>query len=184
MKERFIELLRLTKRPGIESLINYLENDTDFFTAPASTKFHLSVKGGLLEHSLNVYEELKNECGFYDDNVPSEIIIVSLLHDICKANYYKISFRNVKNEEGKWEQVPYYSTDDEFPIGHGEKSVIMIQRFIDLTDREILAIRWHMGGFEPKDNYTYLSNAFNKSELAVELHIADLKATYLREKGM
>ena len=177
MKNKFTELLKSTSREGIDNLINWLENETDFFTAPASTKYHLAKEEGLLEHSLNVYEELKKEYG----TTPSTII-TALLHDVCKANYYKVSYKNVKNIDGKWEQVPYYITDDEFPIGHGEKSLILIQRFINLTNQEIYAIRWHMGGFEPKDNYKYLNSAFLKSELALRLHIADLKATYITEK--
>lgn len=181
MKEQFIELLKATGRENIDLLIEWLEKETDFFTAPASTKYHLSYEGGLLEHSLNVYYELMKECNVSNKDILTSIIIVSLLHDICKANYYKLSYRNVKNKEGKWVQEPYYSVEDAEPLGHGEKSVILIQKFIKLTDEEIMAIRWHMGGFEAKDNYIYLSKAFNQSELALKLHIADLKATYLIE---
>lgn len=184
MKEKFIELLISTQREGIENLIQWLEKETDFFTAPASTKYHLTYEGGLLEHSLNVYEELKDELGFPDDNVPDSVVIVSLLHDICKANYYQIDKKWQKNEKNEWEEVPYYSTNDLFPLGHGEKSVILLQRFIELTDDEIMAIRWHMGSFESKDNYKYLNEAFNHYSLALELHIADLKATYFRENGL
>ena len=184
MKEKFINLLKSTNREGIDNLIDWLENKTDFFTAPASTKYHLAKEEGLLEHSLNVYEELKHEYGYGSEveYIPSTIKIVALLHDICKANFYKTSSRNIKNEQGKWEQVPYYITDDQFPIGHGEKSVILIQKFIDLKLEEIYAIRWHMGGFETKENYNYISNVFNKCNLALMLHIADLKATYIKEK--
>lgn len=181
MKEQFIELLKTTGRENIDLLIEWLEKETDFFTAPASSKYHLSYEGGLLEHSLNVYDELMKECNVSNKDILTSIIIVSLLHDICKANYYKVSYRNVKNKEGKWVQEPYYSVEDAEPLGHGEKSVILIQKFIKLTDEEIMAIRWHMGGFEAKDNYTYLNKAFNQSELALKLHIADLKATYLIE---
>lgn len=176
----FINLLKGTKRPGIENLIDYLENKTDFFKAPASTKYHLAVEGGLVQHSLNVYKRLSKECGKADIHSP-ELVIVALLHDICKADYYKTDFRNVKIE-GKWESVPYYTTDDKYPLGHGEKSVIIAQKFIQLTREEILAIRWHMGGFENKDNYNFLSRAFNESTLALQLCIADLKATYIDEK--
>ena len=178
MKEKFIELLLSTEREGINDLINWLENGTDFFTAPASTKYHLAYEGGLLEHSLNVYEELKKEL---NSDLNSSAIIVSLLHDVCKANYYLKGFKSQKNQDGVWEQIPYYTTNDTLPLGHGEKSVILIQRYIKLTDEEIMAIRFHMGGFESKDNYRYLNGAFNKCSLAVELHIADLKATYFRE---
>ena len=182
MKEKFIELLKVTRRENIDLLIKWLEKETDFFTAPASTKYHLSYEGGLLEHSLNVYDGLMKEYNVSNKDILISIIIVSLLHDICKANYYKVSYRNVKNKENKWVQEPYYSVEDEEPLGHGEKSVILIQKFIKLTDEEIMAIRWHMGGFEPKDNYKYLNSAFLKSELALRLHIADLKATYIVEK--
>jgi hypothetical protein len=179
MKDEFIELLKITKRKGINNLIHWLENETDFFTAPASTKYHLSKESGLLEHSLNVYDELVSEYGI-SDNI-SSLIIVALLHDICKANYYSISERNV-NKNGKWIKEPYYTVNDQFPLGHGEKSVILIQRYIDLTDEEIAAIRWHMGAYEPKENYSTLGNVFNKYPLALYLHIADLKATYITEK--
>lgn len=177
MKEQFIELLKLSNRNGIDNLIKWLE-ETDFFTAPASTKYHLSEVGGLVEHSLNVYDELINEYGI-SNNIGS-LIIVALLHDVCKANYYSISERNVK-ENGKWIKEPYYTVNDQFPVGHGEKSVMIIQRFIELTEEEITAIRWHMGAYEPKENYGSLGQAFSKYPLALYLHIADLKATYIKE---
>lgn len=180
MKEKYIELLKSTNREGINDLLNWLENCTDFFTAPASTKYHLSREEGLLEHSLNVYKMLSNEK--YSQAGLDTIIITSLLHDVCKANFYKTSFRNVKNENGEWEKVPYYTIDDSFPLGHGEKSVILIQKYIKLTDEEIAAIRWHMGGYEPKEYYNALSVAYNKYPLVLYLYIADLKATYILEK--
>lgn len=177
MKEQYIELLKISNRSGIDKLIEYLE-ETDFFTAPASTKYHLSKEGGLLEHSLNVYDELINEYGV-SDNIGS-LIIVALLHDVCKANYYTLSEKNV-NKNGKWVKEPYYTIDDQFPVGHGEKSVMIIQKYIELTEEEITAIRWHMGGFEPKESYSSLNKAFSKYPLALYLHIADLKATYIKE---
>lgn len=183
LKERFINLLKCTGREGIDNLINWLENETDFFTAPASTQYHLAVEGGLLKHSLNVYYELINEFYTNDYAITPSVIISALLHDICKINSYELSSKNVKNKDGKWEQVPCYISNDTLPLGHSEKSIILIQKFIELTDEEITAIRWHMGGFEAKENYRYLNNAFNKCELAVKLHIADLRATYIIEKG-
>lgn len=183
MKEKYLELLKEVKREGITDLIKWLE-ESDFFIAPASTKYHLNKKGGLVEHSLNVYHALLNEDSLslkYEFSFDS-LALAGLLHDICKANYYKLSERNVKNEEGKWVKEPYYTTDDQFPIGHGEKSVIIIQKFITLTDEEVAAIRWHMGGYESKENYQYISKAFSEYPLALLLHIADLKATYLYEK--
>ena len=181
MKDEFIYLLKNTKRENIDKLIEWLEKETDFFSAPASTKYHLNYEGGLLVHSLNVFRELMKEYNPRNKKEISSVVIVSLLHDICKANYYKIDYKNVKDEEGKWIKEPYYIVNDLDPLGHGEKSVILIQKFIKLSDEEILAIRWHMGGYEPKENYQYLSKAFSKCELALKLHIADLKATYLIE---
>lgn len=188
-KKEFIELLKSTNREGIEDLINWLENESDFFISPASTKYHLSYKGGLLEHSLNVLDQMINQLALdlSDEQITEELristVIVSLLHDVCKANYYSEKEKNVKNEKGEWVKEPYFVTDDMYPLGHGEKSVIIIQKYIKLTDDEIMAIRWHMGGFEPKDNYQYLSKAFSKYYLALALHIADLKATYVTENG-
>ncbi len=187
-KKDFIRLLRDTKRDGIEDLIKWLDTETDFFTAPASTKYHLNCKGDLLQHSLNVLDQLVVQASMEvsDDDISQElmnsIVIVSLLHDVCKANFYIEKEKNVKNEKGDWIKEPFYTINDSFPVGHGEKSVILIQKYIDLTDDEILAIRWHMGAFEPKESHNSLSNAFNKSWLALDLHIADLKATYIVEK--
>lgn len=180
MKEEFINLLKSTKREGIDQLINWLENETDFFIAPASSKYHLCKENGLLEHSLNVFRQLIEETSGMGFD-PRTIIIISLLHDLCKVNNYKIDYKNQKNKDGIWEQVQYYKADDIFPIGHGDKSIILAQKFIDLTDEEILAIRWHMGGFESKENYSSVSKVFNKSKLALLLHTADLKATYILE---
>lgn len=177
MKERYIYLLKSTMREGMDELIDWLENETDFFDAPASSKYHLSKEKGLLEHSLNVYDVLEKELGENSNSVK----ITALLHDICKANYYKVDYRNQKNNEGNWVKVPYYKIEDNFPMGHGEKSVILALRFIKLTNEEIAAIRWHMGLSETKDNYTYLNKAFSKYPLALMLHIADLKATYIKE---
>lgn len=178
MKEKFIELLRSTNREGIEKLIDFLDR-TDFFTAPASTRFHNSFESGLLAHSMNVYTSLKKLVG--NEWPEDTIIIVSLLHDICKVNMYKVDYRNKKDENGMWVKEPYYTTDDLMPLGHGEKSVMIISEFIKLTKEELYAIRWHMGGFEPKENYGYLAKAYEKYPLAVYTHIADIMATYILE---
>lgn len=178
MKEKYIKLLRETERKGMDDLINYLENETDFFKAPASTKYHLNKEGGLVEHSLNVYYELYLETPDNFDN--NSLIIVSLLHDLCKANFYSVSEKNV-NKNGKWMKEPYYMINDLYPMGHGEKSLIIAQKYIDLTDEEMFAIRWHMGFSESKENYNYINKAFSKYPLSLYLHIADLKATYIDE---
>ena len=177
-KELFINLLRETKRCGIEELILYLEN-SDFFEAPASSKYHMSQECGLLKHSLNVYYNLlKLNDNFYSKDV---IIIVSLLHDLCKANTYVKSYKSIKNKTGKWESVQTYLVNELLPLGHGEKSVIIAEKYIDLTVEEMLAIRWHMGGYENKENYSKINQTFSISKLAVLLHMADLKATYIDE---
>lgn len=180
MKEEFIELLKRTKREGIENLISFLEK-TDFFEAPASTRFHGDYKGGLLEHSMKVYEIFKEKVknASIEINVPEDtIIITALLHDICKTNFYKVDYRNAKNELGVWEKVPYYTIEDQIPYGHGEKSVMMITEYIKLTPEEKYAIRWHMGFTEPKEAYSTIGVAYKKYPIALLLFEADLEATY------
>lgn len=180
MKDRFINLLRQTNREGIENLISFLEK-TDFFTAPASTRFHGSYEKGLLEHSLKVYDILKEKAKTSCINIPineDSLIIIALLHDICKANYYKVDYRNAKNSLGEWEKVPYYTVEDTIPYGHGEKSVMMLTEYIKLTVEEKYCIRWHMGFTEPKELYTTLGQAYKKYPLALLMHEADLEATY------
>jgi hypothetical protein len=180
MKEEFISLLRSTNREGIEEVIQFLEK-SDFYKAPASTRFHGSFEGGLLEHSMKVYEILKHKVknSVLDLNVSDDtLIIIALLHDICKVNFYKVDYRNAKNERGEWEKVPYYTGDDTIPYGHGEKSVMMITEYMKLTVEEKYCIRWHMGFTEPKEAYNTLGQAFKKFPLALILHEADLEATY------
>ena len=180
MKEQFLELLRQVKREGIDELIDFIEK-TDFFKAPASTRFHGDYEGGLVEHSMKVYEILKHkvETNIEPMNVnPETLILVPLLHDLCKVNFYKTDYRNAKNAKGEWEKVPYYTIDDTIPYGHGEKSVMMITEYIKLTNEEKYAIRWHMGFSEPKEQYVTLGQAFKKYPLALLLHEADMETTY------
>lgn len=180
MKEEFIRLLKSTKRENIDKLIEFIEK-TDFYKAPASTRFHGNYEGGLLEHSMKVYEILKNKIknSIINIDVPDEsIIIIALLHDICKVNYYKVDYRNAKNEFGEWEKVPYYTVEDTIPYGHGEKSVMMLTEYIKLTVEEKYCIRWHMGFTEPKELYSTLGEAFKKYPLALLMHEADLESTY------
>lgn len=180
MKDKFIEIFkRNVKRDGADTLLEWLEYKSDFFEAPASTRFHGAYKGGLCEHSVNVYNCLLKS-SFVNTN-PETFAIVSLLHDICKTNFYKTEMRNIKNKEtGVWEQQPYYTIEDKFPYGHGEKSVYIISEFMKLTSEEATAIRWHMGAFDDsvKGGSFALSGAFEKYPLALELHIADMRATY------
>lgn len=187
LKQRFIGVFdENVHRDGCDRLMDWLLS-SDFFEAPASTKYHAAYKGGLLEHSLNVYDCLSKNIKSYgmEHTVTKETVaIVSLLHDICKANYYKVSHRNVKDDRGIWRKEPYYTVDEKFPCGdHADKSVILIQNFMPLKPDEILAIRAHMGGCDmaAKGGSGFISRIFEKSRLAVLLHISDMEATYLLE---
>lgn len=178
MKEKMLELLKSINREGMDKLILFLEK-TDFFEAPASTRFHGCYEGGLVEHSIKVYEILSDKIEKSDLEIESDTIkIVSLLHDICKLNYYKVEYRNAKNKNGEWEKVPYYTVDDTIPYGHGEKSVMMLSEFISLTNEEKYAIRWHMGFTEPKELYSTIGLAYKKYPLALLLFESDLESTY------
>ncbi len=184
-RERFVELYtKNITRPGADRLLAWLET-TDFFSAPASTRFHGACEGGLVMHSVNVYDAMMAH--FYTEQENAESFAVcALLHDVCKANFYKSSLRNVKNDEtGQWEKVPFYQVADQLPYGHGEKSVYLIEHFMRLKTAEAIAIRWHMGGFDDavRGGSFAASDAYNRYPLAVKLHVADLIATYLMEQG-
>ncbi len=184
-REEFLALFRQqVNRPGADKLLDWLDT-TDFFRAPASSRFHCACEGGLVQHSLNVYHVLMEHFYTEEENLES-YTICALLHDLCKANFYKMSTRNVKNDTtGQWEKVPFYQVEDAFPYGHGEKSVFLIERFMKLRTAEAVAIRWHMGGFDDaaRGGSFAISAAYDAYPLAVKLHIADLEATYLYEKG-
>ena len=195
--ERFEHLLKSTKRAGIEDLIEFIRK-SDFYTAPASTRFHSCHEGGLLEHSLNVYDRLISK--FNDELWESSVevgsdslIIAALLHDLCKSYFYGTELKNKKEYHDKgsksdsngrfdWVTVPSYVVDDKIPYGHGEKSVMMIEEYIKLKPIERYAIRWHMGFSEPKENWNTLGTAMRKYPLILALHMSDLKSTYLLEK--
>ena len=186
-KDEFIEIYKkYITRKGSDKLLEWLEG-TDFFTCTASTKYHCACESGLVQHSLNVYKVFREK--YFDEEAGDSeetFAICALLHDICKAGYYKISTKNSKNEEtGIWEKVPYYAVEDSFPFGHGEKSVFLIERFMRLKLEEAVAIRWHMGGFDDsvKGGSYAMGQAFYKYPLAVKLHLSDLESTYLVEKG-
>ncbi len=184
-REDFCDIWRReVSRPGADRLLEWLSS-TDFFKAPASTRFHGACEEGLVMHSLNVYHALMDRFFEEGDN-PESMAICGLLHDLCKANYYKTGSRNVKNEAtSQWEKVPIFMVEDQFPYGHGEKSVYLIERFIRLKPAEAVAIRWHMGGFDDaaRGGCRAISEAYDAYPLAVKLHLADLTATYLMEKG-
>lgn len=188
-KKEFIQVYKENiKREGSDKLLEWLLA-SDFFTAPASTRFHSAYEGGLCEHSLKSYyrfiQNLDMEFdGDWEDKISAEsVAIIALLHDVCKADYYKVESRNVK-KDGVWESVPYYSIEDKLPYGHGEKSVYIISSFMRLTREEAMAINWHMGGFDLRvigGSYS-LSDAFYKHPLSLIFHISDVQATYLDEK--
>lgn len=188
-KERFIEIFSDNiKRDGSQRLLDYLLSPAcDFFTAPASTRYHGAYEGGLLEHSLNVYECLKSYLNrpeakekFSLDFSEESVAVVALLHDICKTNVYKKDYRNVKDETGTWIKVPTYRFDDSLPYGHGEKSVYIISGFMRLTRDEAFAIRYHMG-FSGEENKNTVGNALDMFPLALALNIADMEATFFLE---
>ncbi len=185
VKEKIIGLLSSTERKGMDRIIKYLE-ESDFFVAPASTRFHGNYSGGLAEHSLDVYEIFKRKNIEYDLGLSEDTMkIVALLHDTCKINFYTVYDKNVNiagaGEKPKWIKTPAYGVNDLFPVGHGEKSVIVLQQFIRLTKDEVILIRWHMGGYEPSQNYNNISNAWNMCKAGVALHTADLESSYILE---
>jgi HD superfamily phosphohydrolase YqeK len=188
-KEEFINIFNTNiHREGADKLLDFLENKSDFFTAPASTRYHNAFEGGLLKHSLNVYKCL---CAYMDrERVKTEykltasdesIAIAALLHDVCKVNMYRTSFRNAKNDKtGQWEKVPYFEINDTLPYGHGEKSVYIVSAYIRLTREEAMAIRWHMGFSGTEDKNT-VGKALEMFPLAFALSVADMEASYFLE---
>lgn len=187
LKEEFVKIFTENiKREGADKLLAYLSDQSDFFTAPASTRYHGSYEGGLCEHSLNVYYCLKDYMARprvketygleYSDE---SIAIAALLHDLCKINFYVPSMRNVK-ENGVWKSVPTYTINDTLPYGHGEKSVYIISGFMRLTRDEAFAIRYHMG-FSSNDDAGTVGKALEMFPLAFALTVADSEAAYFLE---
>ena len=193
-KETFIHLAKTyIKRPGLEDLLQFLE-DSDWYAAPASTHYHGCVPGGLVQHSINVHRKL---CNLYclekknagkGNNLTEEeletLAIIGLFHDLCKGNFYVLEQKNRKNPEtGAWESVPCYTVKDTMPLGHGEKSVFLLNRYIGLLPEEIYAIRWHMGFTDStfKGGDGTVGRAFEQCPLAMLTHVADLMSTYINE---
>lgn len=204
--KKFEELFSGIKRSGAERILNYIRQ-SDFYTAPASTKYHLSVKGGLLQHSLDVYDALQAEkknpiWGKALEKVSEEsLLIVSLLHDLCKTYYYAEGTKNQKTYDPEvvasadrksvkkdsmgefvWETVPCYTVENKYPLGHGSRSVIFIMKMMPLTMEETTAIYWHMGAYCDQGQWIELREAYKKYPLALALHHADMVATYLMEE--
>jgi hypothetical protein len=185
-KQNITMILGDVHREGMSELVEYLEG-TDFFEAPASTKHHCAYIGGLAQHSLNVYEMLY----ILDDRLTTDIpvdsmIITALLHDVCKANYYVQEPAWRKDDRGKWESYIRWGVNDQLPLGHGEKSLYLVSRFIKLSDSEASAIRWHMGAWTPgmTDYATSMAYnaAVNKYPLVTLLETADNLASRMIEK--
>src|SRR5574344_1625335 len=169
-KQLVISKLKSTNREGIDKLISWLIS-SDFFIAPSSRNYHCNYPGGLCEHSINVY----NVANVLNENIipmsekfnkevidENSIIISALLHDLCKVNFYKETIKFFKDENNFWKKYRAYEIEDKFPLGHGEKSVIIANNFIKLTGSEMLAIRWHMG---MSDKGTTLSDYNNPAIL-------------------
>lgn len=191
---RFEAELAKVDRPGMDRLLEYIRK-SDFYTAPASTRFHLSCEGGLLQHSLNVLVALRGLMP-YDDYghkreyriagqvvaaVPDEsVIITALLHDICKTHFYTKGFRWYKDENNKWQQAPTYTIEDKMPLGHGDKSAMIIMQYIKLTNPEMYAIWWHMG-ITDGGNIQQFGQAIDKFPIVYALHTADMIASHFME---
>lgn len=199
-KDRFISLVSSIDRPGIDKLLEFLEK-SDFYNAPASTRFHCSIPEGLLIHSLNVYDMFERKCETepfktaLSDLSEDSKKIIALFHDICKTYMYEIDYKNKKiysdngtkkDEKGRfdWQAVQFYTVNDRVPYGHGEKSVMMLENYITLLPIERYAIRWHMGFTEPKESWNTLGTAIEKYPVILAIHESDLEATYLLEKDM
>lgn len=153
-REQFDKAIAFIKRDGLDNLIQWLEKETDFFTAPASAVFHGNYEGGLLEHSLNVLSFALNSFNYTVKRKPDyeylreSVVVASLFHDVAKTNYYFKELKWTKDADNKWKQYLGWIVKDNFPLGHGEKSVYLISKHMQLTDSEALAIRWHHGAYE------------------------------------
>ncbi len=188
IQEEFTDIYkRFIQREGAEQFLEYLTEKSDFFSAPASTRFHGAYAGGLAEHSVNVYKCLRayvdrERCRelYHMDYSDETIALVSLLHDVCKIGCYQAGTRNVKDESGKWQTVPLFRFDDPLPYGHGEKSVYIVSGFMRLSREEAMAIRWHMG-FSGNEDKNTVGKALEMYPLAFALSVADMEASYFLE---
>ena len=187
-KEEFIEIYTSNiHREGADALLDYLEHKSDFFTSPASARYHGAYEGGLCDHSVNVYHCLTEYLArervqeLYGVEVAGEsVAVAALLHNLCKVGCYRQGTRNVKGPDGKWQAVPTFYYEDKLPYGHGEKSVYIISGFMKLKREEAMAIRWHMG-FSGEEDKRLVGQAFQQYPLAFALSVADMEATYFLE---
>ena len=194
-RERFVGILRSTEIDNIESIITYLD-ELKFFEAPASVRNHYNFPGGLAMHSLNVYDMamairesiIKMRPDLESQLAQESVAITALLHDICKADIYRLVKRRQRNEIGTWEDIESYEVDySDFPVGHGEKSVMMLLRAgLDLEDDEIFAIRWHMGPWDLPAQSIEMDRSYRKAQekspLVALIHTADTLAAQILER--
>jgi len=192
-RENFNTALTFIKREGITELVNWLETETDYFTAPASSQFHGNYEGGLLDHSLQVLRFALHNFNLILKQKPDleylreSVVISALFHDVCKCNNYVKEEKWKKDENNKWVSYQGWSTKDTFPMGHGEKSVYLVSQHLKLTNAEVMAIRWHMGAFESSVNVTgsFTSFAFYAAmdnPLVRLIHCSDMLALAVEEK--
>ena len=194
---RFEAELAKVQRPGMDKLLEYIQK-SDFYKAPASTKYHLAAPGGLLQHSLNVLDALRGLLSWRSDGVweyraagkvvdtlpDDSVIVVALLHDICKTHFYGTSTRNVKNEAtGRWEKVPFYTVNDMMPLGHGPKSAMIIKQYTTLSSQEMYAIWHHMGRTGDYENDAAVGKSIERYPAVLALKTADMMATRFMEGG-
>lgn len=192
---RFEAELTKVQRPGMDKLLEYIQK-SDFYKAPASTKYHLACPGGLLQHSLNVLDALRGllswrsdgnweyrAAGKVVDTIPDDsVIMMALLHDICKTHFYGTSTRNVKNETtGRWEKVPFYTVNDMMPLGHGPKSAMIIKQYTTLTSQEMYAIWHHMGMNGNYENDNAVGKSIEMYPAVLALQTADMMASRFME---
>lgn len=177
-------------RDGVKELVEFLDTETDFFYAPCSTRFHLCVEGGLVDHSLRVDNIFNALCDIYYPEFPVESRhLCALFHDLCKYHCYNPVRKSRKtgnlqpNGKPEWEDYIGYDFEEEFPYGHGEKSVYILQKFVRITDEEAMAIRWHMGFSDStfKGGQQSVSNAMKLFPVIALLHSADIIATSVEE---
>jgi hypothetical protein len=198
---RFEAELAKVQRPGMDKLLEYIQK-SDFYKAPASTKYHLAAPGGLLQHSLNVLDALRGllswqsadaeeGSGYWEyvaagkvvDTISDDsVIMMALLHDICKTHFYGTSTRNVKNDTtGRWEKVPFYTVNDMMPLGHGPKSAMIIKQYTTLTSQELYAIWHHMGMNGNYENDNAVGKSIEMYPAVLALQTADMMASRLME---
>lgn len=190
--ETFDQALKYISREGVDDLVVWLKQ-TDFFIAPASTNFHGNYEGGLLDHSIYVTRFALHNFNFIVKEKPDleylreSVVICGLFHDVCKVNYYNKEQKWYKDEQNKWKEYYGWNVKDEFPLGHGEKSIYFISKFIKLTNPEAMAIRWHMGSSEISVNLTNTPQNYAYQQaidhpLVRLIHCADMLAMTIEEK--